>query len=301
MSKSKHITQDVPPKPQRRVLRNEDGALKPGWRLAAMVAGWLALTLAARLGASALLRALFGAWNLNPLTLSRAPRWAGTLYRWQGSVVTLVVDIAAIGYIALPCRVKLHPPRVSLWWAVGAGAMLLSAALFLLTDSLRLEWPLSRPHLSLGLLPLCALTLLTALAEELFTKGVVLDTLGGRGGIVAAALAFFLLNGGYSGTWISGVNVALLGTLCALLYRRHGLWAPVGFRWGWSFAGAFLLGQGGGDRAVYRLYGVSETLLTGGDAGLVYGIWLTLALGAMIAIVGKYKKLGIRNCKKLRG
>ena len=80
------------------------------------------------------------------------------------------------------------------------------------------------------------------------------------------------MNGGCSGSWISGVNVALMGLLCAVIYPRFGLWATVALRWGWGFATVFLWGR------VYRLYGVSETLLTGGDAGLVYGLWLTAAL-----------------------
>ena len=44
------------------------------------------------------------------------------------------------------------------------------------------------------------------------------------------------------------------------------------------------MGQGGGDHAVWRLYGVSETLLTGGDAGFAYGLTWTLVLAAMIAL-----------------
>ena len=59
----------------------------------------------------------------------------------------------------------------------------------------------------------------------------------------------------------------------------------MGFRWGWSFATVFLLGQGGGTHAVYRLLGVSEVLLTGGDAGFVYGLWLTLLLAAWIGLI----------------
>ncbi len=258
--------------------------------LAGAVAGYFLLTAAVRLGLGALLRALFVSWNLNPGTVARAPGWARALYGWQGSAVTLIVDVAAALYAVLACRVKLRCPGrgdLGRWWAVGTLAALMSAALFLITDSLRLQWPLGRPRLSPGLLPLWALTLLTALAEELFTKGVVYDRVKRRWGriwaVMASTLLFFLTNGGYSGTWISAVNVALMGVLCALCHDRFGLWAPVGFRWGWGFATVFLLGQGGGDRAVYRLYGVSEALLTGGDAGLVYGLWVT---GALVALTG---------------
>lgn len=290
MSKSKHMIQDVPPAPRRRFLRDEAGKLRPLWRLTAMVAGYFALTVAVRLGLGALLRALFRAWNLNAQTVARAPGWAKALYAWQGSAVTLVVNVVAILFAVILCRVKLKRPdgAFGIWSGVGAGVALFSAALFLLTDSLRLQWPLTQPRLSPALLPLLILQLLTALAEELFTKGVVYDSVKRARGVPwavgASALMFFLMNGGYAGTWISGINVALMGMLCALLYERRGLWTPVGFRWGWGFASAFWLGQGGGDSAVYRLYGVSENLLTGGDAGLVYGVWLTLILIILIGI-----------------
>ena len=292
MSKSKRIIQDVPPKPRRHLLQNDLFALL------AAVAGYFAVTVAVRLGLGKLLGALFEAWNLRPDTVARAPGWARALYGWQGSVVTLVVDIAAVLYAAGVCKARLPRPDVRKCvplWAAGTALALLPAALFLVTDSLRLLWPLSRPHITPGLLPLWALTLLTALAEELFTKGVVYDRVKRRWGriwaVTASTIMFFLINGGYSGTWISAVNVALMGVFCALCHDRLGLWAPVGFRWGWAFADVFLLGQGGGDNAVYKLYGVSEALLTGGDAGLVYGLWVTAALALLtgIAVRNRYQ------------
>ena len=268
------------------MLRNDIFAL------AAAVAGYFAVTVAVRLGLGRLLGALFEAWNLRPDTVARAPGWARALYGWQGSIVTLIVDAAAMLYAVGVCRARLPRPdikKAAPHWATGAALALVSAAVFLITDSLRLQWPLSRPRLTPGLLPLWALTLLTALAEELFTKGVVYDRVKRRWGavwaVIASTVLFFLTNGGYSGTWISAVNVALMGVFCALCYDRFGLWAPVGFRWGWGFASMFLLGQGGGDRAVYRLYGVSEALLTGGDAGLVYGLWMTAALALLAGIM----------------
>ena len=272
MSRSKHVIQDVPPKPRRHILRREPIILL------AKVAGYFMLTVALRLGLGALLRALFAAWNVNARTVARAPGWAQVLYAWQGSIITLIVDVAALAFLVFICKVKLPrpaPKRDLPHWAVGTALALVSATIFLLTDSLRLMWPLSQPHLTFGLLPLCGLTLLTALSEEAFTKGLVYDGIKSHGriwAILAATLLFFLTGGGYSGTWISGVNVALMGLLCAILYDRFGLWAAALFRWGWGFATVFLLGQ------VYRLYGVSETLLTGGDAGLVYGLWLTAVL-----------------------
>ena len=89
---------------------------------------------------------------------------------------------------------------------------------------------------------------------------------------------FFLMNGGPVGGVVSALNVALMGTLCCLLYARRGLWTTVAFRWGFSFALVFLAGYGGGGHGVYRFYGVSEEALTGGDAGFMYGAWMTVLL-----------------------
>ena len=109
------------------------------------------MTVALRLGLGALLRTLFAAWNVNAQTVSRAPAWAQTFFAWQGSLVTLLVDLAALAFLVLICRVKLPCPafkRDLPHWVIGTALALLSAALFLLTDSLRLTWPLSQPRLS---------------------------------------------------------------------------------------------------------------------------------------------------------
>ena len=258
---------------------------RPGIRLAGAVLLYIAVTLAARLGLGRALAALLDAWNVNAETAALAPAWARLLYAWQGSLVSAASAAAVIALAVAVYRVRIPKPEPAAvrWWLAGTAMALLSAALFLLMDSLRPEWPLSAPRLSAGLLALWLLSLLTAFSEELFTKCVLMESVSPRWGMVWAVLAFFLINGGYSGTTISGINVALMGVLCAVLYQRHGLWADVAFRWGWSFAAVFLLGQGGGDLAVYRLYGVSENGLTGGDRGLAYGLWLTLLLCLMIA------------------
>ena len=171
-------------------------------------------------------------------------------------------------------------------WAAGTGAIVLSVAVFLMLDSIRPMWPLGRPNLTGGLIALWLLTLLGALAEETFTKTVVFDGLSPEWGAVPAGVvsvaAFFLMNGGLVGGVVSAINVALMGTLCCLLYVRKGLWTTVAFRWGFSFALVFLAGYGGGGHGVYRFYGVSEMALTGGDAGFMYGTWMTILLACAV-------------------
>ena len=191
------------------------------------------------------------------------------------------------------------------WWrGLGSGALagLAAAAALLILglafDSLRME-PGS-PKLHPSLFPLLLVSLLAAFAEELFTKGVLYDGLAGRWGSLwataAATAVFFLSSGGLAGNVISGVNVLLLGLLCCAVHGRCGLWADVGLRWGWSAATVFLFGFGGGEGSLMRFYAVSEALLTGGDAGPVYGLYATVALAAGIAWLlcrkgGKKKRL----------
>ena len=277
------------PEPTPTPLHKRSRRIRPWLLTAGKAALWILLTLILRLGLSRGLNALFAAWNVSMDTLSRAPGLARTLYLWQGSIVSLIVSVLGIALIVGLLRVPLPPLRLKVagrWWLIGTGLAVVLAAVFLVIDSLRLNWPLTAPKLSFGLFILWLLSLLTVLSEELFLRSLLQTGLKTPWGIAAAALVFFLMNGGYSGTVISGVNVTLLGAVCGLIFSRYGLWADAAFRWGWSFASVFLLGQGGGAHSVYRLYGVSEGLLTGGDAGFVYGLGLTAALillgGALI-------------------
>ena len=98
----------------------------------------------------------------------------------------------------------------------------------------------------------------------------------------AAYAAVSWLNGGFAGSAVGILNGLLLGWVGCAIYSLDGLWTSVGFTWGWRFAMTCILGFGGGEAAVYRFFGVSEALLTGGDAGLMHGLWTTLLLAGMI-------------------
>ena len=281
-------------------LRDDAGRLRIGWRLAFALGGCALLTAAVPLGLGAAFGALFQAWNLRPDTVSRAPGWARMVYAWHGSAVTLATHALAILLCLRLSPDRLESPRgkrACAAWLAGTGLAILSAALFLLTDSLRLRWPLSAPRLTGALPVLWLMSGAGVLAEELLTKRVVYDAVEARRGTIPATVCAtaisFLFGGGLAGNVLSGVNVALMGISCCLLYRAFGLWVPVAFRWAWSFHTLFLLGQGGGDHAVYRLYAVSENLLTGGDRGFVYGLWLTVVL--VVAVLGMARLLWKRE------
>ena len=272
---------------------------RAGGRLTLALAGYGLIAGGVPLALGAAFRALFQMWNLNPDTVSRAPAWARALYTWHGSLITLMASLLTLCLCAAlrrerPARPRLHSLLVS--QLGGMSVALGLAALFLMADSLRPDWPLSRPHITGALVALWLLTGIGVAAEEWYNRHVIYEIIRERWGVLPAVtgsvIVYFLFTGGLAGNVVSGVNVALMGLACVLMYRRCGLWVPVGFRWGWSFSSLFLLGQGGGGHAVYRLYGVSEGLLTGGDAGFVYGLGLTAALAGLVLwlVFGRQKK-----------
>lgn len=313
MSKSKRAArqpQGTAPREKRPLFLNTEGGLRTGWLLAVSLLCCAAVALGVRLALAAGCAALFRAWNVNAENAWRAPGWARVFYAWQGSAVSAAVSVLLLA-VCLPLR-RLwkngaHKGAFDgkrLWDRDGAGikgliwpgcAGLLTAIvvglLCLLPDSSRLSWPIARPNLTPELPALAVVSLLGVLAEECFTKGVLYDGLSPRWGRVwataCACAAFFALDGGLGGNAVSAVNVALLGLVGCALYERFGLWAAAGFRWFWGIGCAFLLGFGGSDASVYRLYRVSETLLTGGDSGPMYGLWATVLLLLWLALLNR--------------
>ena len=305
MSRSKHATQgQASPAPtgDRKTQIDGKSGIQTGWLVAVSLFGYALIALATRFGLVRAFAALFEAWGIDGTSVQRAPVWAQALYRWHGSLGT--VAFAALS-LALSRRLRgmwrlegplIPAPTAGLWGASLSGVLMavIIAALCLLPDSMRLEWPLTAPRFTAALPVLCAVSLLSTLGEEAFLKRVLFDGLRENwNGIWAAAVVcavFWLTGGGLAGGVVAYVNVLLLGLACCLLYTRYGFWTSVGFRWGWGIANVFLLGFGGGNAAIYRMYGVSEVLLTGADAGPMHGLWATVMLaGVIVGLTWKRK------------
>ena len=307
MSRSKREAQvqtDSAPRKGVRLWSTGHGSIRTGWLLAASLFSYALVALATRYGLIRAFAALFDVWRIDPSNVHRAPAWARAVYVWHGSLATLAC--AALTLLLAGRLRKLWglegaltgAPSAGLWRGSSTGvlAAIVVVVLCLLPDSMRLEWPLTAPRFTGALPVLLTVSLLSALGEAAFLKRVLFDGLRGRwNGIWATAvvcMAFWLTGGGPAGGVVAAVNVLLLGLVCCLLYIRYGFWTSVGFRWGWGLANVFLLGFGGGDAAVYRLYGVSEALLTGGDAGPMHGLWTTMALiGVVLGLTFKRKGL----------
>jgi len=307
MSKSRRAAQGQKtpaPAGDKKTRTDEKGGVRTGWLFAVSLFGYALTALATRFGLMRAFAALFEAWGIDMASVQRAPVWAQALYRWRGSLATVAfatLSLALAGWLRGIWRLEgplIPMPSARLWSASMSGVCMavVIAVLCLLPDSMRLEWPLTAPRFTGPLPVLLAVSLLSILGEEAFLKRVVFDGLrGDRNGIRATAVVctvFWLTGGGLGGGVVAAVNVLLLGLACCLFYARYGFWTSVGFRWGWGLANVFLLGFGGGNAAIYRLYGVSEALLTGGDAGLMHGLWTTMALaGVIVGLTLKHKGL----------
>ena len=305
MSKSKRAAQgQASPAPagDGKTRTDEKGRLRTSWLLAVSLFGYALVALATRYGLIRAFAALFGAWGIDGTNVHSAPAWARTLYVWHGSMATLAfagLAVLLVGWLRKLWRLEepaLGRPSGGLWKATLVGILgpLIVAALCLIPDSVRPEWPLTAPRFTWTLPVMAVVSLISTVAGEAFTKRVLYDGLRARWNRDAAVVAVcvvFCLTGVIGGSVIGAVNLVLLGWALCALYARYGFWTAVGFQWGWSLANVFLLGFGGGETVVYRLYSVSETLLTGGDAGPMHGLWATLLL-LTLAIMLSRKRHG---------
>lgn len=304
MSRSRRTAREEsrPAPSERGIFRSPDGGLRGGWLLAASLLCYALVAVGLRLALSAGFNALFRAWGVDAATAHRAPAWAQWIYRWHGSVVTALTACVLVALSFALRRLwqmgkrdgNLHGAarqpeglRYGVLFALlGLALALMALLLGLIPDSIRPEWPLTAPRFTPALIALCAVALLSTLAEELFTKRVLYDGVRPRWGVgwavAIACTAHFLVGSGWAGNAVGAVNALLMALLACAVYARYGLWASVGLRFGWSVATVLLFGYGGGEASVYRFYGVSEALLTGGDAGPVYGLWATLLTACVL-------------------
>ena len=275
----------------KRAFVTKEGALRGPWLTLLLVAGWYALMLGTTYAFSHLCDALMRSWGVTTLNLSLAPKGVQYLARQYLRLSGILGNLL----FALCCwllmrkrRRKQHLLPASLAFPAGAAAAALTAGLFLLTDSMRVNT--ARANWNGDVPTLLAVLLAASLAEALAARGVLLFWPQGKfrrlRGYVLATAASFVMTGVYGLApvgWLNGVLVSLL--LCALA-EKFGWLSTALLRTGWRWVSVAVLGfPGGGCIPVWSLYALSEKALTGGNDGLACGLWVTaLGLGGLALV-----------------
>ena len=306
MSKSKTIPKETRTEQKipafRRFLIAGDGFLRAPWLLLAGCAAHLLWAWAVSYGLGAAFSALFDVWGVNAANLHLAPAWARFIMNHYGSAISLVSSAGVIAVSALMLRflpgrkfcLRFSGRDFGFGSAAGAGVVAVSAGLFLLTDSMRIDAQNTFGADAIVFLPVC---LAAVCAEEAFCRAFVLNAVA-RGerekravsltACVVSALIMMLVTGAFSLGAAGAVNMFLTGFVCACLHVAGHVWASVGFRFAWScFSAAVFCFPGGNavSAPVMSLYHVSDAWLTGGNSGFICGVWMTFVILAGAGIL----------------
>ncbi len=275
-------------------FRNERGELRLGWQLAAGFAAYAAVFYGVLWGLIRLFARLFSAWNLTNETIAYAPAWARMIVAGHADFsYCLAYILSAIAGLWLANRWtpgKKHDGAMILrGLLMGAVPGMVIAALALLLDSMRLEWPLSEPKFGWTQLSALIVLILGSFSGEALTKRLAFDSVRMRFGRIAGYAFAAILSMILSGRWLSSLgmfNALLMGILSCALYERGGILASTAVQAGWLWATGWLFAwPNSASSSVYRLYTVSEVWLTGGNFGADCGLACMLAWLILIYIL----------------
>ena len=215
----------------------------------------------------------------------QTPLWAITIFTFYDPILTIAESVATIfAFSWLSRRFRLSSQhhafefgRMLKWLPIGIIGAVAGVTLCLMTDSLRMEWPLNEPGVSVTtavLLPMC---FLSTMAGEIFAMDYLYESARLHTNrvvsIILVAVVEFIAEGGWHLHPIGMVNVVLQVIICCMMHERYGLAAPLGLWAGWNYILQAIFVHGGG---VWSLYHVSEAWLTG-DGHLIFGgAWATL-------------------------
>ncbi|MGN0802686.1 MAG: hypothetical protein ACI4MF_08850 [Candidatus Faecivicinus sp.] len=276
------------------VLIDDRGSLRVGWRLALGIAAYAAAFLAAFGGLSAIFGALFDAWGLTNTNLVYAPGWAQWVVAWHADIIYFAAYAVSAAAGAMLARRWTAPARGSVRTAIFAAicGLMMGAALTILAlglDSMRLERPLGEPWVSVLLIPAVLLLIVGQLSGEILSKRILFDPVKARFGRAAGYLAACVAS-----VLLSGRRTSPMGLICALLmgiagsavYERGGIRASVALLAGWTaWTTVFFAWPNVSGTAVYQMYAVSDSWLTGGNGGALCGFAGMLAWGIFAAVL----------------
>ena len=265
-------------------------------RLLIAVAAWYAFTLASVYGISALLLRLLSSWGVTYANLPQCPIWIQYLVTYQTGIYSAVAAMITIAVSALLLRnIKSKPGalRTAAGFAAGIAVSALFAAIFLATDSMR-PYTFSAGFSAHTFISLAMLTL-TSLAEAALAFGYIRLSAEKRGGKAAgylcAVIMFCIMNTFSTAGAMGTVNLVFIALLMCLISEKSGILPAAALRTGFLWCSTAVIGFTGAETAVFRLYPVSETLLTGGQRGLMHGLAFTIicAIPPLILLIRHIK------------
>lgn len=284
----------------KKFFRNGTGEIRCGWKLVFGILVYAAAFFAVRFGLSALLGMLFDAWGLTYENLHMAPSWAQYVVYLHTDAVFVLAYLCA--GIAIGRFVRKNEPgnrkQTIVYCVIGLSLWIIIAALALVFDCMRLEYPLSEPDVSLyhlsGLLALAAGCISTELLVRRFIFGTAKKYYGRIIAYALTAIAALIIGGIWNSVPAILCTVLMSAAGCAV-YERAGLQGSAALNIGWSAASKLLVVPVSAGVAVYRMYHVSENWLTGGSSGAMYG-WAAVFGWGLIAAALLWPEL--RRLKK---
>lgn len=272
--------------------------LRCGWRAAAACALYYAWNTLATAFFTWIFALFFDAWGVNTLNLHLAPLWVRAAVNGYPYAVSILVNApAALAFMRLARGMTNAAPRPlsAAFLAAGAGAAIVPAAAFILIDSIRLT-PAS-PSFHWAVLASAPMYFIAAWSEQALSRGyvsgIVSKALGVPAAYVVSAAVFIVMNGAWSMGGIGFANMLILGVLLMAVTERFGAWCAVMLRAGFVWAANSVASFSENGFSVFSLYPVSENIITGGESGLMCGIFMTALLVVCTWLILK-KRLRLR-------
>lgn len=186
----------------------------------------------------------------------------------------------------------------------GAVSLVLVFIFLLVSGSITLVNPLSKPNFSLSLITGLIIFIFVGINEEMFSRGYCITVLKQTGSrwlpVVLSSVIFALMHSFNPGmSLFSYINLFLYALLAAYMYiKSNNLWLPIGYHIAWNYFQGNVFGflvSGQGAEGIYTLKNSTDNLLNGGKFGPEGGIVVTAILIAGFIYMWKFYKPEIKK------
>lgn len=294
------------------MFKNKYGKVRSGWKIAAVMGIFLAVTLilGSILGAIiGIILVAQGHFDMATMDYTEAGyamiNQLNLASMFIQEVVMILTPIIAWKYVMKRPLSNMGLTPVKKGWkdlsvglVFGIVSMTIVFIVLLLTNQASVEsW---RPTFSLDLIIYLILFILVGFGEEILGRGFIISVLRQTKNIPAvliiSSVIFALLHGANSGIGILPlINLTLIGLLFAYMYLKSGnIWMPIGYHITWNYFQGNVFGfkvSGTNTNGLLTTSLEKNTLLNGGDFGPEGGLFVT----AIILIGFIFVKYYYRN------